>query len=77
MPHSRLETMILAALERATAEGRYDTAELLLQALEALCTCAEPGSPRAEAHLGPAWEAPPSGQSDRDAAFFRSKTRCH
>jgi hypothetical protein len=50
-PHPNLEEQILAALERALAEGRSDTAEHLLRALEALCGDASPGSPLADAYL--------------------------
>ena len=50
-PRLSLEEQILAALERALAEGRSDTAEHLLRALEALCGDASPGSVLAEAYL--------------------------
>ncbi|WP_149536711.1 hypothetical protein [Siccirubricoccus phaeus] len=46
-----LEEQILAALERALAEGRSEVAEHLLRALEALCGDASPGTPLADACL--------------------------
>jgi hypothetical protein len=53
----RLEDLILAALERAIAEGRTDVAEHLLCALEACDACCAPGTPLGRAYLsalGPA-----------------------
>jgi hypothetical protein len=54
---ARLEDLILAALERAIAEGRTDVAEHLLCALEASDACCAPGTPLGRAYLsalGPA-----------------------
>lgn len=48
---SHLEDQILAALERALAEGRLEAAEHLLRALEALCEDGLPGASLAVAHL--------------------------
>ncbi|WP_149536698.1 hypothetical protein [Siccirubricoccus phaeus] len=50
-PPESLEEQILAALERALAEGQAEAAEHLLRALEALCSDASPGSVLAEAYL--------------------------
>ena len=54
-----LEEQILAALERALAEGRSDAAEHLLRALEALCGDAMSGSPLADAYLTATGERAP------------------
>jgi hypothetical protein len=58
-PHPSLEEQILVALERALAEGRSDTAEHLLRALEALCGDATPGSPLTDAYLTATGERAP------------------
>ena len=46
-----LDAQVLAALERALAEGQFEVAEHLLRALEALCPDAALGSPLGEAYL--------------------------
>ncbi len=47
----RLEERVLAAFRQALAEDRPEVAEHLLNALEALCPAAAPGSPLATAYL--------------------------
>ncbi|SDE28507.1 hypothetical protein [Belnapia rosea] len=47
----QLEEQVLAALERALAEGHLKAAEHLLHALEALCGDALPGSVLADTYL--------------------------
>lgn len=61
-PPPSLEEQILAALERALADGQAEAAEYLLCALEALCGDAPPGSVLADAYLTAAGERVP-GQS--------------
>ena len=58
-PSPSLEEQVLAALERALAEGRSEAAEHLLRALEALCGDASPGSVLADAYLTATGERAP------------------
>jgi hypothetical protein len=64
--------MILAAFERALAEGRADVAEHLLCALEADEACCAPGAPLARAYLSAAGPAAADGAPPRSAARRRA-----
>ncbi|SDD48433.1 hypothetical protein [Belnapia rosea] len=60
----QLEEQVLAALERALAEGQLEAAEHLLRALEALCGDALPGSVLANAYLAVARDLAPGCSCD-------------
>jgi hypothetical protein len=65
---TRMERQVLSAFRRACAGARWDAAEMLLRALEALEPAPQPGSPLDRAYraaAGDAWRATPSAPAGR------------